>query len=185
MPTDDLQHLWQCQPVAAAPIDMEEIRRKAARLHRRVRNRNIRETVACGVAVAVLTWFAISKPDLLSRVSFGLLIVGSLYVIWHFLRYGKSKVMPADLALTDAVTFHSRELAHQRDLLRGVFWWYLAPFCPGWLVGAISVGRHSWIPAAGMVVFVGAVMWLACKLNYRAADCLDRQIAELSSFKEG
>ena len=184
MPTDDLQRLWQCQPVAATPIDMEQIRRKADRLHRRVRNRNLREIAACIVAIVMLTWVGLSKHDLLSRVSCGLLILGTLYVIWHFLRYGQSKRLPADLALMDAVTFHIRELVHQRDLLRGVFWWYLAPFCPGWLVAAILAGRHSWILGTVMVVLFSAVIWFTCKLNARAADCLDRQIAELAAYKE-
>jgi hypothetical protein len=184
MPTDDLQRLWQCQPVAATPINMEEIRRTANCLQTRVRNRNIRETVAGVIAIGVLTWFTLSPADALQRVSFVLLIAGTAYVLWHLWRHGQAAALPADLGATDALTFHVRELTRQRDLLRGIFWWYLAPFCPGWMVGAVSAARHSWVPAAGMVVFVTSVIWFVWWLNARAADRLDRQIAEFSRSRE-
>jgi hypothetical protein len=184
MPNDEMQRLWQCQSVEVTPIDMENIRRKAGRLHGRVRNRNLRETIAGLVAIVILTWFGLGKADLLQRTSFALLDLGMVYVLWHLWRYGTANALPADLGLTDAITFHRRELTHQRDLLRRIFWWYLAPFFPGWAVGAVSAMRHSWIPAAGMLVFVSAVTWFVWRLNRRAADCLDREITELSRFQE-
>jgi hypothetical protein len=184
MPSDDLQRIWQRQPVTATPIEMEQIRRKAGCLHDRVRARNRRETIAGVVAIALLTWFTFGKADALQRASFVLLIAGMLYVLWHLWRHGRASELPSDLGATDAVTFHVRQLTRQRDLLRGILWWYLAPFCPGWAVGAVSAARRSWVPAAILAVFVTSAMWLVWWLNRRAADRLDRQIAELTSFKE-
>jgi hypothetical protein len=48
----------------------------------------------------------------------------------------------------------------------------------------MSAARRSWVPAVMLAVFVTSVMWLVWWLNRRAADRLDRQIAELTSFKE-
>jgi hypothetical protein len=184
MPTDDLQRLWQCQPVVPTPIDLNQIRRRAGKLHGRVRARNLRETIAGVIAVVILTWFGLRKPDPLDRTSFALLIAGTLYVLWHLWKHGQSGVLPADFGLTDAVTFHRRELERQRDLLRGIFRWYLAPFIPGWALSAVSAARYSWAPAAVLVVFVSVVIWFTLRLNYNAADRLDRCIAELSRSKE-
>lgn len=184
MPTDDIQRLWQCQPVVPTPIDLEQIRRRAGKLHGRVRARNLRETIAGVIAVVILTWFALGKPDPLARLSFALLIAGMFYVIWHLWRHGRSGVLPAEFGLTDAATFHRRELERQRDLLRSIIRWYLAPFIPGWAVGAVFAARHSWVPVVELVVFLSAVIWFTLWLNRRAADRLDRCIAELSRSKE-
>jgi len=179
MPSDELQTLWQCQPVTRTPIDLETLRRKARVLDRRVRARNWRETIAGSVAVVVLTVFGLGKADALQRWSFGLLAAGTVYVIWHLWRHGQSSDLPADSALTDAITFHRRQLVRQRDLLRGVLRWYLAPYLPGWVLGTVHAAMESWIPAVMMVAIAVAAVWLVWWLNARAADCLDRQIAEL------
>jgi hypothetical protein len=181
MPSDELQTLWQCQPVTRTPIDLETLRRKASRLQGSVRARNLRESVAGLVAIVVLTIFGLGKADLLQRASFALLAAGTAYVIWHLWRHGRAAALPEDLALTDAVTFHRRELTRQRDLLRGVLRWYLAPFLPGWVLGALHAAERSWIPAAGMLAIAGVSVWFVRRINQQAANCLDRQIAELSN----
>ena len=184
MPTDDLQQLWQRQPLTPMAIDLDRLRRSASCLERRVRARNWRETIAGVIAIGLLAWFNFGKVDLLDRASYLLLMAGMVFVLWHLWRHGRASALSAGISPTDAVTFHCRELARQRDLLRGVFRWYLAPFLPGWALCAISVSRRSWVSVGTLVLFVGAAIWFTLWLNGKAADRLDRQIAELSRAKE-
>jgi len=180
MPNDELQTLWQCQPVTRAPIDLEQLRRKAHGLDRRVRTRNWSETIAGAIAIVVLTAFGLGKASALQRWSFGLLAAATVYMIWHLWRYGGSTALPADLAATDAITFHRRELIRQRDLLRGVMRWYLLPYLPGWVLGAIHAAERSWIRGAAMLAVAGVAIWFVRRVNGRAVECLDRQLADLS-----
>jgi hypothetical protein len=183
MPNDELQTLWQGQPVAPVPIDPEQLRRKSARLYGRVRARNLRETVAGAVAIALLAWVARAETGL-PLVSSLMLMAGMLYVIWHLWWHGKASELPVDLGAMDAISFHRRELTRQRDLLRGVFWWYLAPFLPGLVLTAVVAVRRSWVAPAILIVFVAAANWFVIWINRRAVDCLDRQLAELSAERE-
>jgi len=183
MPNDDLQTLWQHQPVANTSIDLEQLHRKSGRLAGRVHARNVRETVAGAAAVALLAWTARGESALQLSSSI-LLMAGMAYVLWHLWRHGRANVLPHDLGAMDAISFHRRELLHQRDLLRGVFWWYLAPFFPGLALAALAAMRRSWIAPATLVVFVAAATWFVLGVNRRAADCLDRQIEELAAAKE-
>ena len=54
LPPDDLKNLWQGQNVEATRMTLEEIRQKAAKFQKRIRNRNLREYAA---AVVVFGWF--------------------------------------------------------------------------------------------------------------------------------
>ena len=82
--------------------------------------------------------------------------------------------------------FLRSELVRQRDLLRSVWWWYLAPFVPGLLLilGGVALerpGRWGWL-APGIVAavtFVGIGL-----LNQRVARKLQRRIDDLDAVRE-
>lgn len=83
------------------------------------------------------------------------------------------------------LTRYRAELMRQRDALRSIFGWYIAPFLPGFLLiyGSVFLDPEVdrlWvaIPAAGTVAFLAWVL----HVNRRAADCID---AELQALDEG
>jgi hypothetical protein len=165
-------------------IDLDQIRRNAGKLHSRVRARNMRETVAGLIAIVLLTWFSIGESRVLDRLSFILMMGGMLYVIWYLWRHGQANVLPQDYGLTDAATFHRRELEHQRDLLRSAFRWYLGPFLPGWILSVISATQKSAPKAILLALTFGAATWAVWWINRRAAAGLDRCIAALVQDRE-
>ena len=164
-------------------ISIEELRMKAAKFQRSVRFRNLREQVACGVVVIWFGWMCFTIPVTVPRISFGLIVAGALYVAWHLYAFGSAQVSPSDMGDMSCIEFHRRELEKQRDLLRGVWKWYLGPLAPGLALLAIwgiVVARPElrWYPeafaAVSALLFMG-VSWL----NRRAARRLDGEIMRL------
>jgi len=93
---------------------------------------------------------------------------------------------PAD----DLASVHRRELVRQRDALRSVWRWYLAPFVPGLLVfivgTTIEAGVHAplWAVIATSAVSLGFVSLIFAgvwALNAYAARKLDQEINSLDA----
>jgi hypothetical protein len=188
MPNDpnpnDPRNLWQNQEDERVTITLDDVRRRAARLQRRVYWRNLREyaagTIGIGAFGASLWRFRGWQlvPSLL-------LIAGTIYVMFQLHRCGAARSLPVDADLKVSLDFHIRELERQRDALRSVWLWYLLPFIPGFVaemvVSAIDRGVTGPLiafAAALPVMFIG--IW---KLNESAARKLDRRIQELRKME--
>jgi hypothetical protein len=184
-PPDDIRNVWQDQPVENTPMPLEEIQRRARRFEKRIDRRNLREYVGAAVVIAGFTYYIFKFPSPLMRTGCALIIAGSLFVMVQLYRRGSPGALPADLAWTDSLEFHRRELVRQRDLLRSVWRWYIGPLVPGLAVfEAGTMPQHSpwWmflLVALFFLAVFGGIIWL----NRRAATHLDRQIAELDNLK--
>ena len=182
----DLNRLWQDQPVEEVSMTLDDIRARARKMERTVSRRNLREYAGALVVVVgcgLIAWLVTSVVWIAGSA---LIVLGTLYVVYHLHKWGTARSMPADLAVTDCLAFHRAELVRQRDLLRSVWSWYLLPFVPGWAV--IIVGRaierpDRWLLALGMAVFVGATFFGIGKLNERVARKLQRKIDGLDQAR--
>lgn len=183
-----MKELWQSQPTEGISMSIDQIRLSAGKFERRIHRRNLREYLAAAVAIAFFSFEFWRAGDLVVRIGFGLLIAGLFYLIWHMLSKGSSQPLPQDAGLSSCIEFQRRQLGHQRDLLRSVWLWYLAPLLPGMAVLLFAFGHanpgHLQHPAFVVVpeaMFFGAVCIAIALLNDRAADKLQRQIDELDN----
>jgi hypothetical protein len=83
------------------------------------------------------------------------------------------------------VQFFRGELERQRDAIKNVWPWYLAPMVPGYVMltiaYAVSFPRPvRWIGAGAFDLFVVLLFIGIWKVNMRAARCLQRSIDELN-----
>ncbi len=188
--------VWRSQPAERIEISLDDMRRKAQKLEKQVFRRNVREYVACVLVVACFGYYASVFDAALIRAGCGLVIVGALFTVFRLHRAGAARTVPAELALHTCVDFRRKELERQRDLLLGVWRWYLLPFVPGmmvFLVGLFELAMRQphasahartivtvfALTAAGCaVVFVGVGM-----LNQRAARKLQREIDTLDQLE--
>jgi hypothetical protein len=180
---DDIRNVWQNQPVENKPMPLEEIRRKAWQFEKRVRRRNLREYIAGGAGIVIFTVYLFIFKSPTVRAGSALIIAAMLCVLYQIYKRATPGTLPVDLALTASLEFHRRELVRQRDLLRSVWLWYVAPFVPGIVVFGTGVSpRHGagslWNAVPWLCVF-GGVMWA----NHRAAARLDRRIAEIDNLE--
>ena len=180
------QTLWQSQSMEHDLMTVAAIHQKAQVFQAKIRRRNLIEYSA---SVLVIVGFA---PALFNRASWmiqvggGLMIAASFFIVWQLHKRGSASTVPP---IGDAlIDFHRRELIRQRDALRSVAVWYLAPFVPGFVMMSLgrwrlplphqSVGRAHFgvvlVDIVTVLIFLG--VWL---LNQWGARRLQRRIDEL------
>ena len=184
LPPDNLNSLWQNHNVEPVHMSLEEVRQKAERFQKTIRHRNLREYVAAAFVFVGSGYFIWRFPGL--RLAVGLLLAGTIYVLYQLHTRGAAKTVPESLALDTCLEFHRRELERQRDLARDVWKWYLLPFVPGLLaviaVPLLRLPPEKWISAWPVILLWAAMFYAIWRLNKRGANKLQRQIDELNSM---
>jgi len=185
-PKNNLQEIWQCQPVEGIKMSVEEIHGRATKFEKKIWWRNFREYAAGAIAIVLLGFSFASSHDVLSRVASALLIAGMAYVFYQLHRQGRAKNVPAAMGLEHSLQFYRNELERQRDLVSNVWTWYLGPFVPGLLISMIAAMLHdTHLRHLAVVAFWYALMAaffiFAWRLNVRAARCLQRMIDDLQA----
>jgi len=185
-PNNNLQEIWQCQPVEGIKMSIEEIRGRATKFEKKIWWRNFREYAAGAIAIVVLGFSLASSHDVLDRVAFALLIAGMAYVFYQLHRQGRAKNLPAAMGLERSLQFYRNELQRQRDLAACVWTWYLGPFVPGLLISMIASMLHdTHLRHVAVVAFwyalIAVFFVFAWRLNVRAARCLQRMIDDLQA----
>jgi hypothetical protein len=194
---NDMTNVWKDQPVESVEISLAEICRMANKFEKRIFRRNLREYVAGAIVIASFGYYISAFHSLLTRTGCVLVIAGILFVAFALHKRGATHAVPADLAFRTCVEFHRNELQRQRDLLRGVWSWYLLPLVPGLFVfqaglleqalkqpvalshaGAI-VTPFAIALGGSAIVFVGIG-----SLNQWAARKLQRKIDELDGMEK-
>lgn len=192
----DMTDVWKNQPVERVEISLEEIRRKAQKLEKRVLWRNLREYAASAIVIASFGYYIWKFPAPMIRFGCVLVIAGTLFVVYALHKRGAARTAPAELAFRTCVDFHRKELERQRDLLHSVWWWYLLPFVPGLTVFLLGLFRWTMeqpnAPAhTGVIVVTFALTAVGCailfvgvgKLNGWAARKLQREIDALDGLE--
>jgi hypothetical protein len=185
-PKNNLQEIWQCQPVEGIKMSVEEIRGRATKFEKKIWWRNFREYAAGAIAIVLLGFSFAASHDLLSRIAFALLIAGMGYVFYQLHRHGRAKNVPGEMGLGPSLQFYRNELERQRDLAGSVWTWYLGPFVPGLLISMIASMLHDTHLRHVAVValwyaLMAAFFIFAWRLNVRAARCLQRMIDDLQA----
>ena len=180
------QKLWQDQPLEGIKMSAEEIRRRAEKFERRIWWRNARETVASLIAVGLFVYFLATSHDWLSRVTFGLFIGAMVWIVGALHRKGSAKKLPEGVDTLTGVRLYRAELERQYEVVKGVWWWYLAPLVPGFVVYTIGYAVEfprpgAWTGLAVMDGIVAGMFFLIWRMNMRAARCLQRMIADLKA----
>jgi len=183
-----VQEIWQNQPVEGIKMSVEEIRRRAGKFERKITWRNRREIVGCLIVSGLFIYFMIGADQLLFRISYGLFIAAMIWIAIQLHRKGSIRSLPAGLEAASSLQFFRQELEHQRDAIRNVWPWYLAPMVPGYVVLTIAFAVTfprpvRWTGIAAFDVFVILIFIAVWKMNLRAAKCLQRKIDELDAAK--
>ena len=188
---DEIRNAWQTQPAEGITMSLEEIRRRASRFQRHVWWRNAREYLAIAVVDVVFGVYVQRIPTQMARVGSVMTMVGALYVAYQIHRRASSRTAPAGGALDHCLGFHRRQLERQRDALKSVWVWYLAPLVPGlavFIAGTAIVApipfRYRLLTTGIMFAVVAVVFWLVAKLNKIGARRLQAKIDELRELEQ-
>ena len=175
-----LRALWQDAPQAHPTPTIEDIEARARAFHARLFWRNLREYVACGVVFCVFAAYVFIFPTLPCQVGAALTCAASVFVAAILAWRGH----PRETGMgEDCQAFYVHELQRQRDLLKWVWLWYVAPFVPGLVL--FTLGRAQGVPASRqggvyLVLVAFAVVCIAAIwLNLRAARHIEQKLQDL------
>jgi len=177
----ELMRLWREQPAAPDTFDVDALRRKAQRLDRGVRRRNLREYVAAILVAAATMYFAVVRDEAVTRLGCLVTLAGTAIAVWQLHRRTAVDTRdPARLAAPLAMHYRS-ELCRQRDALRSVWLWYVLPLLPGpelMLLGGYLGGHLPISKPSDLAIFLlmPAIGLLVLLLNLHGARQLQRRI---------
>lgn len=188
MPDDDIRNLWQKQEQEPMQLSIEELRRKTAAFQKRIGRRNVREYLGVVFVVIAFSWMFFKNHETVPRIGFALIVLGALWIAFTLWKKGSVQVLPGDLGRADCISFHRRELERQRDLLRGIWKWYLGPLVPGMAIvviaGILSAPADKRWFGEIYALFCVALFWGIGHMNQKAAKRIDGQIQELGGMEE-
>lgn len=184
-PNNSVQQIWQSQPVAVTKMSLTEIRRRADKFERRVWWRNAREYVAGLIGVALWGSFFLKTHELPFRVAYGLFIAGIIWILIQLHRKASARSVPLEADTATSLRLYRAELERQRDVLKNVWLWYLAPLVPAFVVftGVDAVAHPDpmkWAKLALLDVLTAVIFFATWKLNRGAAKRLQRMIDKLN-----
>lgn len=178
----DAGDLWRSQTPEIQPVAID--RMLAWSFQSSIRGRNAMEYIATAVVVIAFGWLAATSSSWIIQAGY---LLGSAAVAYAALQLharASARSLPPTGALT-ALAFHRAELVRQRDALRSVWGWYLAPSIPSFLV--LSLGRlleapSDWPFIAISLGFAGLLLAGVLHLNLQGAAALQRDIEEIDAL---
>ena len=182
MNDEELKSMWIKQATPVQTISLEQIREQADALRRA----HIREywwgQLSCAAAIVIFAAFAVFMNEGRMRLGCALVALGSVIVLYRMRKFASIGTPPAADVAAPYVDYMKAELGRQRDALRAVLLWFIAPVVPGLVVLVWSMSFDNglafpWqIPLMFVVPFVVAI-WM----HYAEARRLQRRIDELKS----
>lgn len=188
----ELRALWQSLPTTPVQISPANMRLKVEGFRGYIRRRNVKEMIIWLAVCVPLCWFATWPISFLWDVSCVLLVLGCLFAAMNLHRRSGPLVRETTptMALVD---FHRAQLAHERDMLRGMWRWYLLPPLPGIALFLYAWADFAWHRVAHTTVILGATcmvlatalasLWtVVVQLSWAAR--LQRRIDDLDRYRE-
>jgi len=181
---NSVQRMWLSQPVEVTKMSAEVLRKRAGKLERRIWWRNAREYVGSVIGIGLFGNFMAKNHDLLFRIAFGLFIAGMMWIVIQLHRKASARSIPVETDTLTGLRLYRAELERQRDAVKNVWPWYLAPLVPGFVVYTVAyaVTFPRPVSLAGLALLdtvIAALFFGVWKMNMRAARCLQRMIDAL------
>jgi hypothetical protein len=188
MNDDELKNLWQQQPLRAPDFSpaqvMSAIQNKTTLLRRCLDARDLRELLACAIAIIVFGFFYFTVyREPISRVG-DLIIIGSTILIGWRIVYTRRSHPPAPPGATvvESLRAELNSVRAQSRLLGSVFWWYLLPPTIGMLIATwgLPINLHGKISSTIVFLAVDAfVYWLNRRARAKQLLPVEAQLKSL------
>jgi drug/metabolite transporter (DMT)-like permease len=160
-------------------MTLAQIHEKSRAFQGRIRRRNATEYIACAIVIVGFLREVIAPQNWITQAGACLIIIATVFVAWQLHRRASAQRVPdGGAAVTD---FYRAQLVRQRDAVRAIAAWYIAPFVPGMALLLIGLwfgprASHPLILLTGaLAVIVFSGIWL---LNQRGARQLQQRLDE-------
>lgn len=191
MTFDPVKRAWQASVEIAGAPPLEDVHKGTARFYRVIKWRNRVEYAGCLIAVVVFAKAVLTLPHIFQKIGAILVIAATFFAAWQLHRRA-SAVDPEAAGTMPILEFARRQLIRQRDAMRSIFWWYIAPFLPGIFLILFGGGLHPeferqgppvwvrWLALVGMASILVGIWWL----NQFFADKLQRRIDAIEDLMD-
>lgn len=183
MNDQELKSLWKSQPLDVESVSLETIRGIAANFHATIERRNRQEEIAAYLVMLIFGVLAWIQESATMRTGCLLMIPGTLVILYQLRKRASIGALPTQDVASTYVAFLRAELVRQRDALRAIWLWYIAPAVPGLTVGIWGMAEKDpsgfpWLPMVAMfVVPFGVVLWM----NLKVARKMQHKIDEIDA----
>jgi hypothetical protein len=183
MNDQELKSLWKSQALDAETVSLDAIRGVAKGFQATILRRNRQEESAGYLVMLIFGVFAWLLETTTMRAGCVLIILGTLVMLYQLRKRAAIGALPTQGAASTYVDYFRAELVHQRDALRAIWLWYIAPVVPGvavlvWGMAEYGTSGFPWLPMLGMfLVPFGVVVWM----NLKAARKMQQKIDELDA----
>ena len=186
-PARDPRTIWKEQEMTTRVPSPRQLEARHRRLENRVRLRNRVEYVAGGVVFAgalLLAGWMLAGDTSLHRtvVAIGTLLLGAGALLVCVQLHRRTGGPVATDGSDSTRARYRADLVRQRDALRSVFGWYIAPFLPGLVLiyGAVLLEPGiDRIRALILAVATAAFLAWVLHMNRRAAEGIDTELRVL------
>jgi len=190
LPGNDPRKIWQDQPTEHIKMSLDDIRRKAQKLHAKARMAAI-AWISIGIflSVSFARSFA-SAQELLPRIGWGVLSLWGLYGAWQAYRWIWPGRLAADATFSTSLDSYRKEIERQRDYGRQI--WRRSGLAVAFLglalvvaPGLIKVVETPRLLPNAAPFFVLLAVWLVSflLLRKRNQQNLQREIDELKALE--
>lgn len=183
MNDQELKSLWKSQPLDAETVSLDAIRGAAKGFHATILRRNRQEELAGYLVMLIFGVFAWLQESTTMRIGCILIIPGTLVMLYQLRKRAAIGALPGQDVAGTYVEYFRAELVHQRDALRAIWLWGIAPAVPGiavlvWGMAEQDPSGFPWMPMVAMfVVPFGVVFWM----NLAAARKMQQKIDDLDA----
>lgn len=179
----ELKSLWKSQPLDAETVPLEAIRGVAEGFQATILRRNRQEELAAYLVLVIFGVFAWIQETTTMRTGCVLIILGTLVMLYQLRKRAAIGALPTQGVASTYVDYFRAELIRQRDAMRAIWLWYIAPAVPGvavlvWGMAENDLIGFPWLPMLAMfLVPFGVVAWM----NLKVAHKMQRKIDELDA----
>lgn len=169
MTLDDYRDAWK-EEAAPARRDPDEeellasVRERSDAFERKIRRRDLLETLAAVLVAAVFGYEAATAATWLARIGAAVVVASAGFVVWWLRRArtaGPSR--DVDRPVADRLRAERERVDVQIRLLESVLWWYLAPLALGMVLFVLGLASGPAATAVTLGVIVagcGVVWWV-------------------------
>lgn len=177
MNDQELKSLWKSQPLDAEIVSLDAIRGAARGFNATILRRNRLEELAGYLVMLIFGVFAWRQEATTMRAGCVLIILGTLVMLYQLRKRATIGPLPTQGVASTYVDYFRAELVRQREAVRAVWLWGVAPALPGvavlvWGMAENDPSGFPWLPVLAMfLVPFGVVVWMnrqvACKMQQK------------------
>ncbi|MDZ7781105.1 MAG: hypothetical protein U5R14_14390 [Gemmatimonadota bacterium] len=147
---------------------LERVREESDAFERKIRRRDLLETLAAAFVVLAFGYEAATSTTWLARLGALIVIGSSVFVVWWLRRARKAgPARSMDLTVGDRLRAERERVDIQIHLLENVLWWYVGPLAVGTVLFTLGLEAGTAATAVTLSVIAAgcAFVW---RLNMRA-----------------